>query len=595
MDDNNSFLSDYNKRDDEPQKEHQADAPKAPVVKDAKPEGYKYEQKSGFILPDLKEERAPQTDSGKKKRIIGLSAGGGALLLILILILVFALSGGIEVIELSGRTQTEAQLWANQNELNLQAEEVFSDEVEAGIIISQKTAAGTRVKKNDFVYVTVSKGPDLSMTLTLPDLMTMTKDEVEAWAEANHMTKVRVTAEYSTTVPAGDVIRYEINDNTVVGNEVKRDTPVYVIVSKGVDTTVAQVEVPDFKAMSLSECYVFASDNGLVLDVTEQYDDYAAEGAIISQSVKAEEKVPKGTEIKLVVSKGKMIEVPDFSDYTKDMAMSVATELGIPVTVEETYSRASAGAFISQNLAAGSVYASGDYLELKYSLGNKIVVPSFVGQTRDAIESWALELNAQGARIAISATETNSSQTVGTIIYQDPANTSVGVKKTISITVSKGKVVYMPDFISGAGGTYDTAITREQAIAMCEELNLVPEFKEGSQSGVLPGAIYSQSIAAGKEVNEGTKVTLTYAKNASGAMLDFYGITQQQALDMGERKYNIVFEAAQTHVDGVPEGSVVSQSIAKNTMTAYGTMVTLYTNPPSDEIVDPEPTATPDP
>ena len=48
-------------------------------------------------------------------------------------------------------------------------------------------------------------------------------------------------------------------------------------------------------------------------------------------------------------------------------------------------------------------------------------------------------------------------------------------------------MVYMPDFISGASGTYDTAITREQAIAMCEELNLVPEFKEGSQSGVLPG------------------------------------------------------------------------------------------------------------
>ncbi len=586
MDEKNSFLSDYNKRDDGLQPDtSKTSAPKVPVAKDAKLEGYKYEQKSSFHLPSRKEGHKSQSGGGNKKLIIGLSAGGAALVLI-ILILIFTLSGGIEVIELSGRTLTEAQLWANQNSLNLQAEEVSSDDVEAGVIISQKTAAGTRVKKNDFVYVTVSLGPDLSIVLTLPDLMTMTKDEVEAWAEENHMTKVRVTAEYNDSVPAGDVIRYEINDNTVVGNEVRRDTPVYVIVSKGVDTTVEQVEVPDFKTMMLSECYVFANDNGLTLAITEQYDDYIAEGAIISQSVKALEKVPRGTEIKLVVSKGKKIEIPDFSDYSKEMAASIAGDLGIPVTIVERYSGASTGAFISQSLEAGAIYGKGDYLELSYSLGNKIVVPSFVGQTRDAIESWALELNAQGAHIAISATETNSSQAVGTITYQEPANTSVGVRKTISITVSKGKVVYMPDFISGARASYNTAITREQAIVMCEELNLVPVFKEGSKSGVLPGAIYAQSIDAGKEVSEGTKISLTYAASQKKKMLNFYGLSQKQALDKGDALFKIVFETAETHVDGVTDGYVVSQSIAKDTMTACGTTVTLYTNPPSDAIID---------
>ena len=64
--------------------------------------------------------------------------------------------------------------------------------------------------------------------------------------------------------------------------------------------------------MGIGECYIFANENGLVLQVEEEYDDFVPAGAIISQSIKPEEKVKKGTEITLVVSKGKMIHSPDF-------------------------------------------------------------------------------------------------------------------------------------------------------------------------------------------------------------------------------------------------------------------------------------------
>ena len=512
MDDNNNFLSGYNNnRDDEKKNLPGPAAPReVPVKNTSLAAGYKYEQKSAFKAPEKKEGRTPPSDGGKQKLIIGIAAGGG-LLLVIALILIFTLTGGIEVINLVGRTQTEAKLWADQNNLNLQAEEVFSDDVKAGEVMDQDVKEGTRVGKNSFINVTVSKGPDLSVTLELPDLVSMTKDEVDAWATENHMSKVRVTTEFNSTVASGKVIRYEINDNTVVGTEVRRDTPIYVIVSKGVDTTVEQIEVPDFKTMSLSECYVFASSNGLILTVEETYDDYVADGSVISQSVKAKEKVAKGTEIKLVASKGKRIEIPDFSEYTKEAASSVATGLGIPVSIMEKYSGSAVGNFISQSIAPGTVYEKGNYLELYYSLGNKIVVPSFVGQARDALETWALDLNGKGARITISATTTNSNAAAGTIIYQDPVNTSIGVKKTINITVSKGKVVYMPDFSSGAYTDYSTAFTREQVIAKCEELKLIPDFKEDSSSSALPGAVFYQSITAGTEVAEGTKITFKYA------------------------------------------------------------------------------------
>ena len=591
-DNNNNFLSGYNKRDDEtPSDKLNLPGPDAPrevsvksvkTVKDADINaGFKYEQKSGFKPPERKENRTPPTGGSNKKLIIAIAAGAGALLLI-VLILILVLSGGIKVIDLVGRSLTEAQLWAGQNELNLQTEEVYSDQVKAGVIISQETAADSKVKKGDFVYVTVSLGPDLSVALPLPNLLDMTKDEVDAWAAENFMTKVRVTTEFNATVPAGKVIRYEINDSTVVGDEVRRDTPIYVIVSKGIDTTVEQIEVPDFKTMTLSECYVFANDNGIVLVVEHKYDDYVPEGSIISQSVKAKEKVPEGTEIKLVASKGKMIEIPDFSDYTKELATSVATELGIPVTIIEKYSGSSAGRLISQSIDAGTVYEKGDYLELTYSLGNKIVVPSFVGQTRDAIEAWALELNEQGARIKISATTTNSSSPAGTIIHQSPSNTSVGVSKTISITVSKGAVVYVPDFTSGADNDYSVAIPREQAIAMCEELKLVPVFKEKSKGGVLPGAIWFQDPKPGVEIKQGSTVTLTFAPTQKYTVESFIGMTEQDAYDDFLEYLNITITMAEQHNDDPAlADKIIAQSINVGTVVTRGTTITLYLNPPA--------------
>ena len=119
-----------------------------------------------------------------------------------------------------------------------------------------------------------------------------------------------------------------------------------------------------------------------------------------------------------MVSKGKLITVPDFSGYSKEKAAAVAGQLGIPITIRERYSSYPVGAFISQSIKAGSKYNTGDILEINYSLGNEIVLQSFVGQTRDLIEKWAKELNAQGASIRIKAVSTSNSPK-GTIIHQD--------------------------------------------------------------------------------------------------------------------------------------------------------------------------------
>ena len=586
MEGNNRFLDTYKKKAAQQQDQQPMEQPIVQNEGQEQPD-LKFEQKSDFVKPE-KKKPVIAFKSSKKTKMWAAIAGGSLALVALIIGLLLIFNRGVEVIDLSGWTENDAQLWARDNGVILQVEKEYNDEVEAGKVISQSVAKGTQVKKGEFIKLTVSLGHDLTVTLPLPDIMSMTKEEIEAWAAENFMAKVRITAEYSDEIPLGNVIRYEINDDTVV-DEVSRNTPIYVIVSKGMeDESAMAVTIPNFKEMAIAESYAFANENGLVLIVEEQYDDYVPVGSVISQSIKAEETVNKGTEITLVVSKGKMIIIPNFAGYSKDRATAVAGELGIPVTIKERYSSAPSDAFISQSIKAGTEYKEGDILELVYSIDNKVVLASFVGETRDAIETWAKELNDQGASISIKATNTKSNSPKGTILYQDKTNTVIGIKATINITVSQGKVVYVPDFVAPAGSGYDVAITRDKALALCEELNIVPIFEEVSKADRLPGEIWSQSIEAGKEITEGSTIVLKYVPaNVKVTVPDFKGMTKAEVLAGKHNKtFDIRFADGTEYIEGY-EGKVCEQSIRANTKTAAGSVITLTIGPATVEPSDP--------
>lgn len=575
MDDNNRFLNSYKKKTGLQNEDPNLEAP----PEQAESLSFRYEEKSGFVKPKGRDGAGMPPGRGGQRLLVPVIVGAVAVVAIIIG-LVWFFNRGVAVIDFTNWTENDAKLWASDNSVNLQVEEQYNDQVDQGKIIRQSVAKGATVSKGGFIRITVSLGHDLTVELPLPDLMSMTKDEIDAWAKENFMTKVRVTTEYSEDVEAGKVISYQVNDNTVV-DKVNRNTPIYVVVSKGKeDTAAVLITVPNFKEKTISECYTFASDNGIVLKVTEQYDDYAPKGTILAQSVKADEKVKKGDEIDLTVSKGKKVVVPDFSAYSKQKASAIAAELNMPVAVVEKYSTQPTGGFISQSSPAGSVYEDGDVVELDYSLGNKIVISSFVGQTEDAIETWAKGLNDQGAAIAIAATYTQSDAPKGRILYQNKSDTSIGIKTTVKITVSLGKAVFIPDFVAPAGSGYDAAITREQALAMCEALNIIPVFVESKKSGRLPGEIWYQSVSAGTEVTEGTTITLKYSPaNVKLDVPDFTGKTEAQIVAAGYlKKLDITFVTAAAPVDGFAN-KVYQQSLRAGSTVVYGSAITLTVSP----------------
>lgn len=575
MDEQNQFLNSYKKKLNDPQQEPAGpesapDNPSSPL---------RYEDKSGFVPTPQADRTGPPSTRIKPEKVVAIVVVA-LVILGLAIGLILYLDRGTAAIDLTDWTVSDAQLWASDNNVKLQVEELYNDQFDEGKIISQNPAEGSLVKKGGFIKIMVSLGHDLTVTLPLPDLKDMTKTEIEAWAEQNFMTKVRITTEYNDEVPAGQVISFEVNDSTVV-DEVKRSSPIYIVVSKGPDEqTAALVTVPNFKEMTVPQCFQFADENGISIKIIDEFDDYAPSGSIIAQSEKVEDKVKQGTEIILTVSKGKKILLPDFSAYTKEQASAAATNLGITVTVSERYSSQSTGAFLSQSLVSGSVYQSGAILELEYSLGNKTILPSYVGQTRDSIETWAKGLNDQGAKIVISVTSTQSNMPKGQIIYQSPAGKTISTNSTVRITVSLGKAVFVPDFTGPADAGYDQAITRDEALAMCEALNIIPIFVEAGQTGRLPGEIWFQSIAAGSEVYENSTITLKYCPvNVTITIPDFSGMTQAEIVAAGYlKKLDMTFSYASYPVDGFP-GQVFEQTLTAGSVAAAGSKITLTISP----------------
>ena len=588
MDDKNQFLENYKKKTAD-MKDFQGQEASS---SDSTPSPLHFEEKSDFVEPH--EIAGSQfSPTGRKSLLLVYSLIAIVVIAALVIGLIWYFNRGAEMIDLTDWTISDAELWARNNDVKLQTEPSYNDQFDVDKIFAQSVAKGETVSRGSFVKVSVSLGHDLTVELPLPDLMTMTKTDIDAWAAENFMTKVRITTEFSDTVPSGQVISFTINDNTVV-DKVKRSTPIYVIISKGQEDPAALlITVPNFKEKTVAQSIEFANENGIILTVNESYDDYAPAGSIISQSVKAEEKVARGSEIILVVSKGKKILVPDFSKLSRQQAAAVVSQLGIPSTTTEKYSSRSMGAFISQSISAGTIYQTGAILELTYSLGNKIVLASFVGQTRDAVELWAKGLNEQGAAITIKTTYTLSNSPQGQIIYQDPSNTLLSTVATVNITVSLGKVIFMPQFVAAEGSGYDLAITREMAMQLCEERKIIPIFVAENNPARLPGEVWYQSIAAGQEVTENTTVTLKYnPANVTIAVPNFVGMTQAEIITAGYlKKLTITFVVGDTYVDGFG-GKVFEQSLSPTGIVPAGTAITLTISPPAPT---PSPSPTPEP
>lgn len=203
-----------------------------------------------------------------------------------------------------------------------------------------------------------------------------------------------------------------------------------------------EIDVPNFKGMTLDEAREKAEESGLVIEEGDEvYSADQEEGLITSQTPSAGAKVGEGTVITVNISLGKKDGVvPSVlgMDYkqAKEYLRSFGFELGIVKTVTSTQP---IDTIVSQSVKAGSTASEGTAIDVEVSDGKgkeMKTVPTLVGLSVDQAKS---EIEKSGFSIG-SVNYEESTEYAQNIVtnqqYQPGSELEEGTP--INIVVSKG-------------------------------------------------------------------------------------------------------------------------------------------------------------
>ena len=235
----------------------------------------------------------------KKKKMIIIGAAAAAVVLILALIL--ALTGGeeIEAPDFSGLTYEQAEQMAEEYDVKIKlGDEVISETVDKGIIVSQDPEAGQTIKTGSTITVNVSKGLGDG---SVPNVVGMMEGDLSEFLKGTGFELGAVTQQASEK-PEGTVLK----QTPEAGEEVEKGTKIDVVVSDG---SKAKGTVPSLLGYSVSEAQSLLANEGLKLgNVSSEYSSSYGDGEIIYQQYKAGTKLTKNSTVSVTISKGKKPE-----------------------------------------------------------------------------------------------------------------------------------------------------------------------------------------------------------------------------------------------------------------------------------------------
>ena len=202
----------------------------------------------------------------------------------------------VKVPNIVDRTEEEAEKSLQAAKLTVvHGEAQFSDEIDAGRVISSDPEAGTEVEEGTEVTIVISLGKDQAK---VPELRNKSASKAEAALKDAGLAG-SASEEYSDSVEAGLVISQSID----AGEKVDKGTTVSYVVSKGPETK--YVTVPNLVGKTRSAAEKALRDAGLsVGEVNEDYVRNNDVNLVVDQSISSGMSVEAGTSVSFTVNLG---------------------------------------------------------------------------------------------------------------------------------------------------------------------------------------------------------------------------------------------------------------------------------------------------
>ena len=273
--------------------------------------------------------RAEEERKRNRTATIAIVVCSIVMLLAIGIILALAFNGGftsqkVSVPNITGRLYEKLQEYPNF-EIEDPPTTAYSDEVAAGLIISQTPEAGEKVAKGTTIRVVVSLGP-ADVGVTMPDVLDWERDEAErALKNQNMNLQIRFTEEYSDTVKEDCVIK------TVpgVGERLTPNQTVTVVISLGREIVVRKM--PDLADMTEAEARAALVNQQLDLQIAVEniFDSEIEEGYVVRSTPEAGGEIKTGQKVTVYISKGpELKQLPDVLECNIADAVSMLATAG---------------------------------------------------------------------------------------------------------------------------------------------------------------------------------------------------------------------------------------------------------------------------
>ncbi|MBV7363762.1 Stk1 family PASTA domain-containing Ser/Thr kinase [Actinomycetaceae bacterium TAE3-ERU4] len=224
--------------------------------------------------------------------------------------------------KVSGLPLEQAQQVLDKAGLSSSKDEVYSDTVPAGEIVSSLPEEGKKQFKNTPVKLRVSKGIEM---FTIPKVIGLSKEKALEEIKSIGFKKPKNIESWSEEVPKDQVI----NISPKQGEVVRHDTELTLEISKGRQP----FTLPELvgKPSSVLEELPNAP---FKFTLTEDFSDSVAKGKIISSSPASGTTLYRNSEVKVVVSKGpKLYPVPSVFGKSQKEAKKILENAGFKVKV----------------------------------------------------------------------------------------------------------------------------------------------------------------------------------------------------------------------------------------------------------------------
>lgn len=369
--------------------------------------------------------------------------GSGSVLAVLLLSFLYYQLTHVKVPDFVEKEISAVRTWGNEEGVKIEVEQTYNFDVPVNQVIDQGVKANKKIRKGKTLTIKGSLGPNPEDKLTLPDFSKMTVTEAKKWIEENKAENTTLIENYDETVAKGKFIKQEFGNKELKAEDYQRKDRLMVYYSKGVEVFEKDIEVPDFTGKTLAEVEEWAKKNGVKLNAVKDFSNTVALNLVISQETAAKTKIAKNDTFTLSVSKGKALEVPDYSQYTTEEASQLQGK--VPAVIKNMYSDVVPfGQFISQSVAAGEQYDETDDIPtvvVVYSQG-KPYLKDLRGSVSegDLAQLFFDEYQSKGAYVNYSVYYVDSSQPKGTVVEMSAYGQFIGMEATIWIGISLGNL-----------------------------------------------------------------------------------------------------------------------------------------------------------